>query len=53
VLDALDRDHQWLLKGDVFTDDLIRNYIDYKMKHEVDAIDLRPHPHEFYLYFDI
>ncbi|MBA3727490.1 MAG: type I glutamate--ammonia ligase [Armatimonadetes bacterium] len=53
VLEALQNDHQWLLKGDVFTDDIIENYVDYKLKHEVDAIDLRPHPHEFFLYFDI
>jgi glutamine synthetase len=53
VLNALEEDHQWLLKGDVFTHDLIENYIAYKMKHEVDAVDLRPHPHEFLLYYDI
>ncbi len=53
VLEHLEQDHQWLLKGDVFTKDVIENYIEYKMKNEVDAIDLRPHPHEFYLYFDI
>ena len=53
VLDALQADHSWLLKGDVFTEDLIENYIDYKRKHEVEAIALRPHPHEFFLYYDI
>jgi glutamine synthetase len=52
VLDALKRDHSWLLKGDVFTEDIIQNYIDYKRKHEVEAIALRPHPHEFFLYYD-
>jgi glutamine synthetase len=52
VLDELERDHQWLLKGDVFTSDVIESYISYKRKNEVDAIDLRPHPHEFFLYFD-
>jgi glutamine synthetase len=53
VLERLRDDHQWLLRGDVFTPDVIHSYIEYKMKHEVDAIDLRPHPHEFYLYFDV
>jgi glutamine synthetase len=53
VLDALEVDHSFLLKGDVFTPDLIRTWIDYKRKNEVDAIRLRPHPWEFALYFDI
>lgn len=53
VLNALEADHHWLLKGDVFTQDLIESYISYKRKHEVEAIDLRPHPYEFFLYFDI
>ncbi|MFN8138593.1 MAG: type I glutamate--ammonia ligase [Fimbriimonadales bacterium] len=52
VLEALKADHQWLLKGDVFTKDLIDTYIAYKMKNEVEAVDLRPHPYEFYQYFD-
>jgi len=53
VLDALEKDHDFLLKGDVFTPDLIETWLDYKRKNEVDAIRLRPHPHEFALYFDI
>jgi glutamine synthetase len=53
VLDALEKDHDFLLKGDVFTTDLIEAWIEYKRTHEVDAIRLRPHPHEFALYFDI
>ena len=53
VLDNLEKDHEFLLKGDVFTKDLIENWIDYKRKNEVDAIRLRPHPWEFALYFDI
>jgi glutamine synthetase len=53
VLVALEKDHEFLLKGDVFTRDLIENWIDYKRKNEVDAIRLRPHPWEFALYFDI
>jgi glutamine synthetase len=53
VLDALEADHEFLLKGDVFTPDLIEAYINYKRAEEVDPVRLRPHPHEFYLYFDI
>ena len=53
VLDALEADHEFLLKGDVFTSDVIENWIDYKRTNEADAIRLRPHPHEFALYFDI
>jgi glutamine synthetase len=52
VLDALEQDNAFLRKGDVFTKDLIDNWIDYKRKNEVDAIRLRPHPWEFALYFD-
>jgi len=53
VLDALEKDHDFLLKGDVFTKDLLETWIDYKRKNELDAIRLRPHPWEFALYFDI
>src|SRR5262245_45282451 len=53
VLDALEKDHTFLLKGGVFTEDLLETWIDYKRKNEVDAIRLRPHPWEFALYFDI
>lgn len=53
VLDALEADHDYLLKGDVFTQDVIETWIDYKRRREVDAIRLRPHPYEFALYFDI
>ncbi len=53
VLDALEKDHDFLLKGDVFTPDLIETWLEYKRKNEVDAIRLRPHPWEFALYFDI
>ena len=53
ALDALERDHDFLLEGDVFTPDVIETWIAYKRKREVDAIRLRPHPHEFSLYFDI
>jgi glutamine synthetase len=53
ALDALERDHAFLLRGDVFTRDVIETWLDYKRKKEVDAIRLRPHPHEFHLYYDI
>ncbi|MFN3728523.1 MAG: type I glutamate--ammonia ligase [Fimbriimonadaceae bacterium] len=52
ALQALAEDHDFLLKGDVFTSDLIETYIDYKLTNECDAVDLRPHPYEFYLYAD-
>ncbi|HID95537.1 MAG TPA: type I glutamate--ammonia ligase [Candidatus Latescibacteria bacterium] len=53
ALDALEEDHDFLLKGDVFTKDVIEVWIEYKREREIDAIRLRPHPYEFYLYFDI
>ncbi len=53
ALDHLEKDHDFLLKGDVFTPDLIDMWISYKRENEVDAINMRPHPHEFALYFDI
>ena len=53
VLNALEADHKYLLMGDVFTPDVIETWIEYKMTNEVQAIDLRPHPWEFALYFDI
>jgi glutamine synthetase len=53
ALDNLESNHEFLLKGDVFTKDFIDTWIDYKRKNEVDAIRLRPHPYEFSLYFDI
>jgi glutamine synthetase len=53
ALDALEADHQFLLKGDVFTEDLLTTYIEYKRSKEVDAMRLRPHPYEFSLYYDI
>ncbi len=52
ALDALEADHEYLLKGDVFTADVIETWIGYKRENEVDALRLRPHPHEFALYFD-
>jgi glutamine synthetase len=53
ALDALEADHAFLLRGSVFTKDVIENWLSYKRKREVDAIALRPHPYEFHLYFDI
>ena len=53
ALDALEKDHEFLMKGDVFTEDLIRKWIEYKRENEADQVRLRPHPYEFYLYFDI
>ena len=53
ALCALEKDHAFLLKGDVFTEELLGTYIDYKRTKEVDAIRLRPHPYEFALYYDI
>ena len=53
ALAALEADHEFLLKGDVFTPDVIETWIAYKKQHEVDPVQLRPHPWEFYLYYDI
>jgi len=53
VLDNLENDHDWLTEGGVFTPDLIETWIDYKRSHEIDALRLRPHPHEFELYYDV
>jgi len=52
TLAALAADHEFLLKGDVFTTELIESYIEYKLLNDCDAVDLRPHPYEFYLYAD-
>ena len=52
ALDALEKDHEFLLKGDVFTPDVIETWIKYKRSKEVDPVRLRPHPYEFYLYYD-
>jgi glutamine synthetase len=53
ALDALEADHEFLLQGGVFTQELIDAWIDYKRSHEVDAVRLRPHPYEFHLYYDV
>lgn len=53
VLDALEADHDFLTVGNVFTPDLIETWIAYKREHEIAPVQLRPHPHEFELYYDI
>ena len=53
ALDALEQDHEFLLKGDVFTPDIIETWLTYKRQNEVDAVRLRPHPMEFVLYYDV
>jgi len=53
VLDALESDNEFLLKGDVFTPDLIEAYVAYKRENEEAAVNLRPHPYEFTLYYGI
>jgi glutamine synthetase len=52
ALDALEQDHAFLLKGGVFTEDLIETWIEYKRRDEADQVRLRPHPWEFALYYD-
>ena len=52
ALSCLKEDHQFMLKGDVFTEDAINTWIEYKTEVEVNGVRLRPHPHEFELYFD-
>ena len=53
ALDHLENDHEYLMKGNVFTEDAIKTWINYKKTREVDALRLRPHPYEFFLYYDI
>lgn len=52
-LAALEEDNEFLLKGDVFTKDVIDMWVEYKTENEVNPVKLRPHPHEFQLYYDI
>ena len=52
AMETLEKDHEFLLKGDVFTKDFIDNWIELKKK-EYDALRLRPHPYEFFMYFDL
>ena len=53
ALSNLEKDHKFLLKGGVFTEDLIESWIGYKRSKEVDPMRLRPHPYEFFLYYDV
>jgi glutamine synthetase len=52
ALEALEHDHEFLTAGGVFSEDLIRTWIDYKRENEADVVRLRPHPAEFSLYYD-
>jgi glutamine synthetase len=52
VLNALEQDYEFLLRGGVFTEDLIETWLDLKRSHEMDPLRLRPHPYEFFMYFD-
>ncbi len=53
ALDALESDYKFLMEGNVFTQDVIDTYLSYKRSREIDEIRLRPHPYEFFLYYDI
>ncbi len=53
AIDALKEDHEFLMKGNVFTQDLLDMWIEYKTENEINQMKLRPHPYEFFLYFDI
>ena len=52
VLDALQKDRQFLLQGGVFTQDLLDTWVEYKTDKELKPVALRPHPYEFFLYYD-
>jgi glutamine synthetase len=53
VLDALEKDHEFLLRGDVFTSDVVETWLSYKREKELAPVNLRPVPYEFFLYFDL
>ncbi|KMP11801.1 glutamine synthetase [Candidatus Nitromaritima sp. SCGC AAA799-A02] len=53
AIDALEADHDFLLKGDVFTQDIVDRWIEYKRENEIAELRLRTHPHEFYMYYDV
>jgi glutamine synthetase len=52
VLDALEKDHEFLLEGGVFTPDVIETWLTMKRTKDLPAVNLRPHPYEFFLYYD-
>jgi glutamine synthetase len=53
ALEELEADHEFLLRGNVFTEDALETWITYKREKEINPMRMRPHPHEFELYFDI
>ncbi len=53
ALECLEDDHDFLLKGDVFTEDAVSTWLAYKRENECAQVALRPHPHEFELYYDL
>ena len=53
ALDALEADHEFLLEGDVFTRDLLDTWISYKRTRELQEVNIRPVPYEFFLYYDV
>ncbi len=53
AIKALENDHEYLLKGDVFTEDVIETWINYKIENEIQPMALQPHPYEFSLYYDV
>ena len=52
AIEALEKDHKFLLAGGVFTDDLVEMWIKWKREKELDEMSLRPHPYEFHIYYD-
>ncbi|MGC9454379.1 MAG: type I glutamate--ammonia ligase [Phycisphaerae bacterium] len=52
AIDALEADHEFLLAGDVFTADVVETWVEWKRDNEIDEMRLRPHPHEFHMYYD-
>ena len=53
ALHKLEKDKDYLKQGDAFTDDLIRTWINYKINREIKEVQLRPHPYEFHLYYEV
>ena len=53
VIDRLEDDHEYLTEGGVFTEDLVDTWISYKRENEIMPIQIRPHPYEFALYYDV
>ncbi len=52
AIDALEADHAFLTAGNVFTEDLVETWIEWKRENELKPLALRPHPYEFELYYD-